>query len=220
MASGYWLLTVGYLVAALYFYFMPAINAGRFLFSFLTTLAVSLLVVNLVVAGLLLAAICLFFGILLFLLLGIKNLSFVHRQPLYYLYGALMFLTIFAVFFNSDKSRFFAFKYLAVGLAIFLIFREFLGVIEETAGIAGFSLRKNLYSMVFSFLVLEFLWVAALLPLGLLNAASFAILFVLVLEDLIIHHFSGTLDRRLILRNITVFLILTVAVFGASVWVL
>lgn len=219
MASGYWLLAVGYLVAAFYFYFMPAINAGRFLFSFLTTLAVSLLVVNSMAVGLLSAAICLFFGILLFLLMGIKNLSFVHRQPLYYLYGALMFLTIFAVFFNSDKSRFFAFKYLAVGLAVFLIFREFLGVIEETAGIAGFSLRKNLYSMVFSFLILEFLWVAALLPLGLLNAASLAILFVLVLEDLIIHHFSGTLDRRLILRNITVFLILTVAVFGASVWV-
>lgn len=218
-ASGYWLLAIGYLVAAFYFYFMPAINAGRFFFSFLTILAVSLPVVDSLDAGLWSAAICLFFGLLLFLLLGIKNLSFVHRQPLYYLYSALMFLTIFTVFFNSDKSRFFAFKYLAVGLAIFLIFREFLGVIEETAGIAGFSLRKNLYSLVFAFLVLEFLWVSALLPLGFLNAASFAILFVLVMEDLIIHHFGGTLDRRLILRNTTVFLILTVTVFGASVWV-
>lgn len=219
LSANHWSFAVIFLAVAFYFYFRPAINAGRFLFSFLAVLAVSLLVVKSLTIGLWLLAICLFFGFLLFLLLGIKNLSFVHRQPLYYFYGALMFLTIFIVFFNSDKSRFFAVKYLAVGLAIFLIFREFLGVIEETEGIAGFPLKKNLYSLVFTFLILEFIWVAALLPLGFLNAASLAILLVLVLEDLIIHHFGGTLDRRLILRNITVFLILTLAIFGASIWI-
>ncbi|MEK7143820.1 MAG: hypothetical protein AAB820_00610 [Patescibacteria group bacterium] len=215
----YWLFTVIFLIVALYFYFRPTINAGRFLFSFLALLAISLLVVKSLAVGLWLSVIGLFFGFLLFLLLGIKNLSFVHRQPLYYLYGALMFLTIFAVFFNADKSGLFTVKYLAVGLAIFLIFREFLGVIEETESISGLSIKKNLYSLVFAFLVLEFIWVVALLPLGFLNAASFAILFALVLEDLIIHHFGGTLNRLLILRNVTVFLILTVAIFGASVWI-
>lgn len=77
---------------------------------------------------------------------------------------------------------------------------------------------RNLGALAFGFLMLQALWVVAILPLGFLNAASLALLIALILEDFFIEHWSGEMNRKIILRNITLFLVLGLVILGASRW--
>ena len=65
---------------------------------------------------------------------------------------------------------------------------------------------------------MEVIWVVALLPMGFLNSSALVLLFILVLEDFAVNYFAGGLNRILILRNITVFVLISLAIFAASHW--
>lgn len=78
--------------------------------------------------------------------------------------------------------------------------------------------KKNLISAVLAFVLTQLSWAVNLLPIGGLNSASLALLIALILNDLTIHHLSGTLNRQIVLRNATIFIVLTLLVFGASGW--
>jgi hypothetical protein len=147
--------------------------------------------------------------------LGIKNLIFVKRGPFYYLLNGLLLLAIFILFFFSAQPHLFFVKYLLVFFAITFLFKEFLNFfILESLN----PQKRNLVVLGTAFLMLQLLWVIKLLPISFLNAASLALLIVLILQDFIGHHLSGTISRQLVLRNITVFLILSLVIFGASRW--
>ncbi len=218
LTSGYWLVAIGYFIVAFYFYFKSFFNTRQFLASFLTLLVLSLLFVNLSVVGRWSSVVGLFFALLFFLLLGIKNLIFIRREPLYYLLNGLLLLTVFVYFFsfnNFEQPFWFLVKSLAAFLAVFFLFKEFL----EAISIAPLGNQKmNLMAAGSAFLSLQFLWVIGFLPFRSINAASLALLIALILEDFIVHHLSGTINRRIVLRNITMFLILTMIIFGASRW--
>lgn len=160
-------------------------------------------------------------GILFGLIIGIKNLTFIKREPVYYLLNGFLLLLVFVIFFASLKTELFFIKYLLAGLAVFFLSREFLtfnfGESSESFKVAALS-RRNLTAFAFAFLMLQALWVIAILPLGFLNAASFALLAALVLENFFVEHWSGTMTRQIILRNITVFLVLGLVILGASRW--
>jgi len=210
-----WSIVIVFLAAAFYFYFRPSLNADKFLASFLVLLVASLLIIWSIVNSHWSLVIIVCLGFLFFLLLGIKNLIFIKREPFYFLLNGLSLLAIFILFFFSDKSHLFFVKYLLAFFAIAFLFKEFLNFsISEPLN----PQKKNLFAWGTAFLILQLLLVISLLPISFLNAASLSLLIMLILQDFIVHHFSGTISRQLVLRNITVFLILTLVIFGASKW--
>jgi hypothetical protein len=219
----HWLFIIAFLLVSFYFYLRKPFNASRLLASSLILIFTSLLIMRTAggLPGLSLPSsswlsiiIAFFFSLLYFLLLGIKNLVFIHRQSLYRLLNGLLFSGILILFLGAPKSGgYFALSYLLIGAASFLLLREYLAFDFESA--MG---KKNLLALVFSFLTLQFLWVVSLLPIGFLNAAAFSLLIILILVDLAVHNWLGALSRQLILRNASIFLILSIIIFALSKW--
>lgn len=214
-----------FVLMILYFYYHDPWNISRFLSSFLILGAGSLIAFWRLSPQNTLASIIIavFFGILFFILLGVKNLIFVHRAAPYYFLNSLLFSVVFILFFSTDKSMLFTLKYLLAGFAAFLLFREFLTFnfeLPEGSIQSPVLVKKNLAALVFTFLTLELLWVVALLPIGFLNLVSLMLLFILLLEDLLLHNWSGTLTNQIILRNTTFFLLVGLVIFAFSKWTL
>jgi hypothetical protein len=166
----------------------------------------------------------LFLGFLFFLLLGIKDLIFVHRQQFSYFLNSLLFLAVFVCFFAANSgSGYFVFKYLAVFSAVFLLLLGPISPIRLISPIGSISPISpigpiKLIAAGLSFGLVQILWAISLLPFSFLNSASLALLAVLILEDFAVHRLSGTISRRLVLRNITLFLILSLVIFAATKW--
>ncbi|MDP3015318.1 MAG: hypothetical protein Q8N28_02815 [bacterium] len=226
LVNSQWSIVIVFLTVSFYFYFRSFFNTRQFLVSFLTLLAASLLAVNLsIVNSQWSIVIVIFFSFLFFLLLGIKDLIFIRREPLYYLLNSLLLLTVFVYFFsfnNFEQPFWFLVKSSAAFSATFFLFKEFLfmslrGGAEAISAPLG-NQKVNLMASGSAFLSLQFLWVIGFLPFRSFNAASLMLLIALILEDFIVHHLSGTINRRIVLRNITMFLILAMIIFGASKW--
>jgi len=122
---------------------------------------------------------------------------------------------LFAFFFASDRFNLFLVKYLLLFFVIFLLFKEF---ISFSVPEASNYHKNNLVSAGVAYLISQFVWVIALFPFNFLNASSLVLLMLLILEDFSVNYFSGTINRQIILRNITMFLILSLVIFGASKW--
>lgn len=204
--------SVVFVASALIFYFRHFFNIRRFFYSFAVLSVISLIAVKSFSGWS--AVIGVVAAILFFVLFGVKDLIFVKRREIYYFFNCLLFLAVFGLFFGADKQHFFIFKYLAASAAVFLLSTELLSFMLP----ALVGAKKNLVAGVFAFSTVQFLWAVAFLPIGFLNSAALMTVIVLFLEDFIVHHFSGTLNRRLILRNATAFLILIMAIFAASEW--
>jgi len=210
-----WLFIVIFLAAAFHFYFRPVFNSNQFLYSFLALIVLSLLFFKSSLAiGYWLVASGLFVGFLFFLLLGIKNLILSHRQTLYYFLHGVLFLVILIFFFYSQFSSFFI-KYILVFFGIYALLKEFL---DFFAGEKASSRKINLVVLSGAFLAIQFIWLTGLLPFGFVNAAVFVLLIIFILEDFILHHFSGTISRKIVLRNTTAFLVLCLVIFGMANW--
>ncbi len=219
-ASYNWFVFLLFLLGAVYFYLNPIINSKELLAGFLILLTISLILIGrLPISGYRISA-ALFFGFLWFLLLGIKNLIFINRQKLYYLLNSFLLLLVFMVFFYSDKSKFFTLKYLAAGTVIFMLLGEFFRVFSENAhqNLTFVRQPRLLMNLVISFLAIQLLWTIALLPIGFINASALALLSILSLENFSLYYLSGSINRRLVLRDITVFLLLGLMIFGVSSW--
>ncbi len=202
-----------FLLAAIYFYFRPTLNSGHFFYSFLILIITAFLFV--IHSSLFIIPISLLFGVIFFFILGIKNMIFRHRNAIYYLLNTILFLILFAFFFASNRSNLFLIKYLLLFFAIFLLFREF---INFSVPEASNYHKNNLISFGIAFLTIQFVWIIALFPFNFLNASSLILLILLILEDFSVNYFSGAINRQIILRNITIFLVLSLLIFGASKW--
>ncbi|TSA45296.1 hypothetical protein D4R52_02775, partial [bacterium] len=146
---------------------------------------------------------------------GLKNLIFINRRPIYCFLNGVLVFAIFSLFFWSDKTNaFFFVKYLSAFFVFLFLFKEFLNVSSESPG----AQKNNLFAWSVSFLVLQIVWALSFLPINFLNAGALTLLIVLIFQDFVSGHLSGSIDRRLILRNITVFIVLALAIFGASSW--
>ncbi len=193
-----------FLAAAFYFYFRPTLNSRQFFYSFLVLILLALLFV--VSNSLFIFPMCLLFGVIFFFMIGIKNMIFRHRSAIYYLLNTILFLMLFAFFFSSDKFNLFLVKYLLLFFAIFMLFREF---INFSVPEASSYHKNNLISAGVAYLISQFVWIIALFPFNFLNASSLVLLILLILEDFSVNYFSGTMNRQIILRNITMFLVLS-----------
>lgn len=229
----YWLWLFLALALVFYFYLRPFFNTRQFLTSFFVFLAIaiisledfaSLRQIRFVEENLwVLVSIFVLFWLIFFLILGIKNLAFINRHLLYYFLSGILFFLTFSLFFKSDKSILFLSKYLILGLAIYFLSREFLNFIfgeGEFIKSSDFPIlvKKNLVSITFCLLIMEFVWALSLLPIGFINTAGLALILVVILADFFLHYFKGGLNRFVILRNITLFMILFLAIFMGSKW--
>lgn len=205
-----------FILAAAYFYFRSAIHSGQLIFSFLTLIFLSLIFIFYwpLNSWLLETVVILGLSAAFFLILGIKNLFFIKRPAFYFLLNNLFFFLIFLSFFRAD-FRFLTIKYILVFILSYFLTGEFFKFF-----ITGHSRRRFLFSAVFSFIVVQALWSVSLLPIGFLNSAALLLPFVFILGDLSVHHLEGLLNRRVVLRNITILIASGIIISAASRWTL
>lgn len=207
------LFLAAFLAAAFYFYFKPAFNSNQFFYSFLALLVVSLISVSSPILDTQYSILVL--GLLFFLLLGVKNLLFTSRRTICYCFHIFLILTILIFFFDSDKFSWFFFKYILLFFAVSALLRDFFAFFLPGP---SNKRKENIIALSWAFLAVQFIWLVGFLPFNYWAAAFFVLLVILLLEDFTIHHFSGTITRRIVLRNATAFLILGLAVFAATNW--
>ncbi len=181
--------------------------------SFLILVIISMLTVWHLDSVLFLLVAIIFFSILFYLTIGIKKLLIVRRFEWGFVENLLLFFAVCLLFFLSDKSSFFWIKYLSVFLASFLLLREWFLSPE-----LSFVKRPHLVSLAAAFVLFEFLWAVALMPLSPINAASLMALIFYVLFDFLRHHFQGTITRQLVFKRIAIFVLLLILILGTSGW--
>ncbi len=102
----------------------------------------------------------------------------------------------------------------AVPLAFYAIYgatRDYLRI--ETG---GFDRRKKTYSLVFSLLAVECIWLASLLPFGFLNSGAIVLIFSVMSNDIFLRHLSGKIKKTDVIKNSIVMALLTILIFIAS----
>lgn len=142
-----------------------------------------------------------------FLLLGVKNLIFIRRQGAYLLLHFTLMIGLASLFSLGDITavRLFA--------LLFLLVREFYIVALGDKGNL-----TNLITAVESMLLLQVAWVTSFFPTSFLVDASFFVLTAFVLHDSIVNHFKETFSRKLALRNVALFVALTLIIVSMPVW--
>lgn len=214
LATGNWLFIAIFALAGCYFYFVPGVNSRQFLASYLVILIFPAFLREFLDSGWFLA-VSLAYMAIFFVLLGLKNLIFINRRPIYCFLNGVLVFAVFSLFFWSDRTGILFFvKYLLAFSAFLFLFKEFLNVSSENQN----AQKNNLFAWAISFLVLQIVWALSFLPINFLNAGALILLIVLIFQDFISGYLSGSIDRRLILRNITIFIALALAIFGASSW--
>lgn len=214
LTTGKWFFIAVFVLAGCYFYFVPNVNSRQFLTSFLIILFFPVFLREFLGSGWFLIVSLVYLAVF-FVLLGFKNLVFINRRPIYCFLNGVLIFAIFSLFFWSDRTTVFFFvKYLSVFFIFLFLFKEYLSVLDESSG----AQKNNLFAWSVSFLVLQIVWALNFLPINFLNAGALTLLIVLIFQDFVSSYLLGSIDRRLILRNITVFIALALAIFGASSW--
>lgn len=203
-----------FVIAGCYFYFVPNINSRQFLISFVIILVFPAFLYGFLGSNWF-VAVSITYTAIFFVLLGLKNLIFINRRPIYSFLNGILVFAIFSLFFKSERiSIIFFMNYLLVFFAFLLLFKEYLNVLDEKLS----GQKNNLFVWSISFLLLQIVWALNFLPINFLNAGALILLIVLIFQDFVLSHLSGSIDRKLILRNITIFIALALAIFGASSW--
>jgi hypothetical protein len=92
--------------------------------------------------------------------------------------------------------------------------------LKEALFFFGFSgeRRVALYAGTLGLVSLEFFHISQFLPFGFISSAAYLGLFLLLGKDLAVSAARGALNFSLIMRQITLFSVLTIVVFAASSW--
>jgi len=155
----------------------------------------------------------LFFSVLFYLMLGIKEFYFVRRYEWNSVKNTLLIFSIFLVYFMSNKYTFFYLKYLAVFIIIFLLIKEWLFWLEP-----NFPKRYNFIALVFSFIVLQLSWAVSILPLGFLNSASLMTVSVYIMFDSCVDYLKGVLTKKQIVKDLVILAFSFIAIFFFTNW--
>ena len=174
-------------------------NSFENIYSFLALLVISLLMTNLLDHFEFLMPAIIFFSFIFYLILAIKDFVLSYRYEWNYAKNLLLLYSVFIGYFLSDKYNLFFVKFLAVFVIVFFVIQEWflwLGI--------DFPKRRRLISIVFSFLILQFVWAVSLLPLGFISSALLLLIFVYLMFSFCANHFKGTLNKKLIINNLII----------------
>lgn len=205
-------------------YLQPIFKTSSLLFSFLSFVALSLLIPSRFAivfarsgfesaegAGIWLFA--LVFAGLFFLIVGVKNMVLLRRRESYYLlYLCLNYLALF-LFFSIGSSVGFWLKAL-----VFFAFN--VGLLREFLRFQDFQLQKihKVGVFIIALIILQCLWAVSLLPLGFANAASLMTVVIFTLSETFQRYIRGTLNARFIRINFLFTAGVMLAIFLVSGW--
>jgi hypothetical protein len=204
-----------FVLVAFLLYSRPIFNTSAFLISFLILIITIIFILKIFPENNFFFLSALFFSLMFYILLGVKNLIFINRALWYLFFNLALFYSVFISFFYIDKSTLFAAKVLILFLALFLLFKEFFRFLLPEYQLPK---KKALIVWLLALIVLEIVFAVSLLPLGFINSANLAILSVFILGDLTFNYLKGTLNRRLFLIDITLFVLLILLIFGTTKW--
>ena len=141
----------------------------------------------------------------LFLLLGVKNLVLLRRQGNYEIVHVLIVFGLGVLYLLNLLPLV---PQIILFLVLFLLFRELYFVLAP-----NYPQRLTLAAVAEAILLVEIAWILSFLPVNFLAGAAFLALITFIFHDLILRHFQGTLSRQIILRNVTLFVILSIILF-------
>lgn len=181
-------------------YFRPPLNNRKFLVSALSLLTLPVLLPP--VAGILEWLLLILWGIVFFLLLGVKNLIFLRRQGNYETVHILLVFSIGVLYLLGLLPLI---PQILLFIALFFLVKEFYFILAPP-----YPQRLILAAVVETLLLVEIAWILSFLSINFLAGAALLALVTFIFHDLILHHFQGTLSRQIILRNVTLFTILSI----------
>lgn len=154
-----------------------------------------------------------FFGLLFFVLLGLKNVSFLHRRVWYTLFElSLMYLTAVA-YFIVDKSQHLLLASFILYVAVYMLSKRFF-----LAGGARMSRHIKVTSLALSLVALELCWAFSVLPIGFMSAAGLLTLYIGTLQEMLRLYLEGTLTPRAVRYYLLFLLVVFIVVLFFSSW--
>ncbi len=224
----FWFYQVGTLTAIFFLllatailYFRSLHNALIFLPSLIILMIIAFGTTAIITSTLFSVLLASFLAVLFFLILGLKNLVLIKRRGWYLFLNFSLFYLAFLNFFLIDKSSLFVGKWLLFLVLVFGLSRELLSVlIASSEDNKVKSNRLLIASVVMTMIIGQLLWLVSWLPIGFLSSANFMILIVFLFSDLFLNHFWGKLRKKIIVKDLLLFFILSSVIFLASSWLL
>lgn len=192
-----------FVAGAAVLYGRPLFRTLGFLEPFIILLAISLILNRSAGGGMLLYLSVSYSTFLFFLLLGVKNLVFVHRENWHRILNLALAYGAFLLFFYYNKELF-VIQLILLFIVNFFLLRDLF--------------KKRMIYWLLSLLVLEAAWGISLLPIGFINSANIAALVYFFLSNLALHYSSNSLTRKKILIDVTIFVLLFLAILAFSQW--
>lgn len=216
-SGGFYILdSLIFLVVATALYSRPLLERYPTKSAFFVLLPTAMISLQMIEGTSLVLPATIFFSVVFYLILGIKNFMFIRRSRLYYVSALMLFYPVFNLFFLADKSELFLVKYGLVFLTSYLLLREWLALISTFQ----YPERERVAALLGAFLLLQLLWATALLPIGFLNSANLMLLFTFVIAELLVNHFLGTINKNFLIQHGVFFGILFAIIYWTSSWVL
>lgn len=156
-----------------------------------------------------------FFGVLFYVILGVKQVVFVSRAKLHHALHLALFYFMGILFFAAPGGDFFVSRSLLFALLGYMLVREFLIIRSGER-----SARIKLMSALITFSLVEAVWALSLLPIGFINAAGALLVFVFTLEEIVMLSIKKILTRRALLLELSTFFVLLITIFSFSTWAL
>ncbi len=210
------LAVVGFFFILLWAYLLETPDRRSFRFSFWLLQVLFLVALGSIPAP---APILAIYAILMFFLLGLMNSVFVNRSFVYSLFSTVTLLCFFAVLFygvplfSLGSVWDVALWFLADFAVVYFSFREYADVLGQ-----GPEKKLGLYGCSLGFVSSEISALAAFLPLGFLNAAAFLTMLILIAREVIFAHRRGVLNLSLVLREVTIFVVVSSVIFATASW--
>jgi len=82
-----------------------------------------------------------------------------------------------------------------------------------------YNTRMNIFTWVISMYTAQVIWIGSLLSIGYLNVASLALVLYMVSMTIAVHHFNGTLSRKILIRDIVFFSGFSIIILAISSYI-
>lgn len=211
--AAWWLLPYGwFILASLLLYFLPFFQPARTALPFFVLLGTTLFLPepNLWLALLL--------SVLMFLILGVKDLLLVNRasasEALFFTLSFLIILVFFGKFSHPGGLQYQAYL---IGMPI-LIFFLLNHLFFHYGGEELTPNRRAVGAGTLSIIVFELLWVASVLPMSRYLQTGMVLVSLLIATELVLEGFRKTLTRRGGLVYFSVWFALMVLMLTANSW--
>jgi len=203
-----------FLITTALIYFFPVFRPGTMLFPLFLFFLISFILPHNFLGFLLIT-------ILLFLILGIKDLIIVNRFYAYELLGFFIFLIFSFIFFQKFgqvfvlKSIIYSFLFI---LAFYLFFKKIFNLSIANLGIEIDQKRFKIFLTVFSFFIWQIIFLLNFLPFNFYLQTGMLALFIMIGMDFILNYFLNKIKTANILFLTFSFLFLFIFILLFNKW--